>query len=298
MNSKSIYRSKIRKYRIKKALTMLFVYSVLLIPLIPILLMLGWLFAQSFSEGPTNTVIPRGFTLENFKFLWARIRFGLSEYPTIWPLVMNSLIIAIATVAFEVPIAALAGYSLSRMEFKGRTETMRLIIALHAFPGVILLIALFYILNRMGLYGKGLLTLLGVALIKAGLSVPMDTWILKGFFDGIPWELEWAALVDGASRFKAWRKVLLPIIAPGISAIAIFSFMSGWGEFLLAYTYVKRKELYPLSVFLYSVLGEFVFVDWGLLAAITLFYIAPILLFYALTQKTLLKLQLVGAVKG
>lgn len=298
MNSKSIYRSKIRKYRIKKALTMLFVYSVLLIPLIPILLMLGWLFAQSFSEGPTNTVIPRGFTLENFKFLWTRIRFGLSEYPTIWPLVMNSLIIAIATVAFEVPIAALAGYSLSRMEFKGRTETMRLIIALHAFPGVILLIALFYILNRMGLYGKGLLTLLGVALIKAGLSVPMDTWILKGFFDGIPWELEWAALVDGASRFKTWRKVLLPIIAPGISAIAIFSFMSGWGEFLLAYTYVKRKELYPLSVFLYSVLGEFVFVDWGLLAAITLFYIAPILLFYALTQKTLLKLQLVGAVKG
>lgn len=298
MSSRNDYVSKIRKYRIKRALTLIFVYAVLLVPLIPILLMVGWLIAQSFSEGPTDSIIPNGFTLNNFRFLWAPIRFGLSEYPNIWPLVINSLFLALGTTAFEIPVAALAGYALSRMDFKGRMFTMRLIVALHAFPGVILLIALFYILNRLGLYGKGFLTLVGVALVKAGLGIPMDTWILKGFFDGIPWELEWAAMVDGATRFKAWRKILLPIVAPGISAVAIFSFMSGWGEFLIAYTYIKRKEFYPLSVFLYSVIGEFVYVDWGLLAAIALFYMIPVLIFYALSQKTLLKLQLVGAVKG
>ena len=289
MGKSSVYRSKIIKARIMKIITTIIVYSVLLIPLIPIILMVGWLVAQSFSNGPTNGIIPRGFTLKNFRFLWSPIRFGLSSYPSIWPLVINSLIIALGTTAFEIPVAALAAYALSRMEFRGRIATMKLIVALHAFPGVILLI---------GLYGKGFLTLLGVALVKAGLGVPMDTWILKGFFDGIPWELEWAAIVDGASRFQTWRKVLLPIIAPGISAVALFSFMGGWGEFLIAYTYIKRKEFYPLSVFLYSVIGEFVFVDWGLLAAIALFYIIPVLVFYALSQKTLLKLQLVGAVKG
>ncbi len=288
----------VRKAKIMALLKMAFVYAVLLVPLVPVLMMVAWLFVQSISAGPTMGLIPRGITLKNFRFLWSEIRFGLSKYPTIWPIVMNSLILALGVTAFEVPVAALTGYALSRMEFRGRVALMKLIIALHAFPGVILLIALFYILNRLGLYGKGLLTLIGVALVKAGLGVPMDTWILKGFFDGIPWELEWAAMIDGCSRFQTWRKVLLPIIAPGISAVAIFAFMSGWGEFLIAYTYIKRKEFYPLSVFLYSVIGEFVFVDWGLLAAVALFYILPILLFYALSQRTLLKLQLVGGIKG
>ncbi|KYH36553.1 MAG: sugar ABC transporter permease [Candidatus Bathyarchaeota archaeon B24] len=297
-SKKSGYRAAIRKAKLMNLLKYVIVYSVLLIPLIPILSMIAWLIVQSFSEGPTSGLIPRGFTFENFRFLWHPIRFGLSEYPNIWPIVGNSLILAVGTVAFEIPVAALAGYALSRMKFPGRVATMKLIVALHAFPGVILLIALFYILNRLGLYGKGILTLIGVALVKAGLGVPMDTWILKGFFDGIPWELEWAAMVDGCSRFQTWRKILLPIITPGISAVAIFSFMGGWGEFLLAYTYIKRREFYPISVFLYSVIGEFVFVDWGLLAAVALFYMIPILVFYALTQKTLLKLQLVGAVKG
>jgi len=297
-SKKSGYRAAIRKAKLMNLLKYVIVYSVLLIPLVPILSMIAWLIVQSFSEGPTSGLIPRGFTFENFRFLWHPIRFGLSEYPNIWPIVGNSLILAVGTVAFEIPVAALAGYALSRMKFPGRVATMKLIVALHAFPGVILLIALFYILNRLGLYGKGILTLIGVALVKAGLGVPMDTWILKGFFDGIPWELEWAAMVDGCSRFQTWRKILLPIITPGISAVAIFSFMGGWGEFLLAYTYIKRREFYPISVFLYSVIGEFVFVDWGLLAAVALFYMIPILVFYALTQKTLLKLQLVGAVKG
>ena len=292
------YKAAIRKAKIMNFIKYLIVYSVLLVPLIPIISMVIWLVVQSFSEGPTSGLIPRGFTLKNFRFLWHPIRFGLSEYPNIWPIVANSLILAFGTMAFDIPVSALAGYALSRMKFRGRVATMKLIVALHAFPGVILLIALFYILNRLGLYGKGILTLIGVALVKAGLSIPMNTWILKGFFDGIPWELEWAAMVDGCSRFQTWRKILLPVIAPGISAVAIFSFMGGWGEFLLAYTYIKRKEFYPISVFLYSVIGEFVFVDWGLLAAVALFYMIPIIAFYGLVQRTLLKLQLVGAVKG
>ena len=175
---------------------------------------------------------------------------------------------------------------------------MNFIVFLHTFPGVLMLIALLYLLVQMGLYGKGVLTLIGVALVKVALDVPMSVWILKGFFDGIPWELEWAALVDGCSKFQVWKSVLLPIIKPGISAIAIFSFMSGWGEWLIAYTYLRDPEYYTFPVLLSSLVYEFRFVNWGLLAAMSLFYIIPTLIMYALTQKTLLKLQLVGAVKG
>lgn len=276
----------------------IFVYSVVVVPLVMPILGLAWLFSQSFSEKVIVGLLPSGFTLKHFSFLWEQIRFGTKVYPNIWPVVRNSIFLCAVMVPVEVFVSASAAYALSRLRAPGRETIMNLIVFLHAFPGVLMLIALLYLLVQMGLYGRGILTLIGVALVKAALDIPMSTWILKGFFDGIPWELEWAALVDGCTRFQVWRKVLLPIIKPGISAIAILSFMSGWGEWLLAYTFLRDPEYYTLPVLLTSLVYEFRFVNWGLLAAMSLFYIIPILLLYAIIQKTLLKIQLVGAVKG
>lgn len=288
---------KIKRYVIKFVKD-LFAYAIVVIPLVIPLMGLAWLFAQSFSKKVVIGILPSEFTFDNFAFLWSQIKFGTKVYPNIWPVVRNSLFLCLVQVPLEIFVSASAAYALSRLRTPGRGAIMNFIVFLHAFPGVLMLIALLYLLVQMGFYGKGILTLVGVAIVKAGLEVPVATWILKGFFDGIPWELEWAALVDGCNRFQVWFKVLLPIIRPGISAIAIFAFMSGWGEWLMAYTYLRDPEYYTFPVLLSSLVYEFRFVNWGLLAAMSLFYIIPILILYALTQKTLLKIQLVGAVKG
>ncbi len=287
-----------KTWRILKIAIDIYVYGLVVVPLVIPLLGLAWLVIQSFSSKVVIGLIPSDFTLDNFFFLWKPIKFGTKVYPNIWPVVRNSLILCAILVPTEVTVSSLAGYALSRLRVPGREGIMRFIVFLHAFPGVLFLIALLYFLVQIGFYGKGILTLIGVALIKAGLNIPMSTWILKGFFDGVPWDIEWAALVDGATRLQLWRKVMLPIIRPGISAIAVLSFMSGWGEWLLAYTFLTDPDIYTLPVLITSLVYEFRFVNWGLLASMSLFYIVPILITYAVMQKTLLKIQLVGAVKG
>jgi len=287
----------IKGYIIRRILKYIVILVVAVIPLIPIWCMYLWLISQSFSGKVILGILPTDFTLHNWRFLWSPIKMGLKEYPNIWPVLLNTLYLALGTSGFVVLISTLGGYALSRMEFKGRTQLMEFVIALHAFPAVILLIAMFIILNKLGLYGKGLITLTGIILVKAGLECPMASWIIKGFFDTIPWDIEWAALVDGCSRITAWRRVILPLILPGIGAIAIFSFLSGWSEFLLVFTYVKDEAYYTLPVLIYYLIGEFKFIDWGMLAAIALFYAIPTIIFFTTSQKILLRIY-VGGVKG
>jgi len=285
-----------RRALIRTIIKYIVVIVVAVIPLIPIWIMFLWLIAQSFSSKVTFGIIPSGFTLNNWRFLWSPFKMGLKEYPNIWPITLNTLFLALGVAGLEVLISSMAGYALSRMNFRGRIGLMQFIIALHAFPSVILLIALFIILNKMGLYGKGYMTLLGIILIKAGLEIPMASWIIKGFFDAIPWDLEWAALVDGCTRWRVWRSIILPLVLPGIGAISIFAFLSGWAEFLLVYTYVVGEEYYTLPVLIYYLIGELKFVDWGMLAAVGLFFTIPTLIFFSTTQKLLLRIY-VGGVK-
>jgi len=272
------------------------VIIVAIIPLIPIWTMILWLAVQSFSGKVILGIIPSDFTFKNWRFLWSPMKMGLKEYPNIWPITLNTLFLALGVTGLVVFVSTLGGYALSRMEFKGRVGLMQFIIALHAFPSIILLIALFVILNHLGLYGKGIMTLVGIILIKAGLEIPMATWIIKGFFDAIPWDLEWAALVDGCTRWKAWRTVILPLVLPGIGAISIFSFLSGWSEFLLVFTYVKDEAYYTLPVLIYYMIGEYKFIDWGMLAALGLFYAIPTIIFFSTSQKLLLRIY-VGGIK-
>ena len=272
------------------------VIIVAVVPLIPIWTMILWLAVQSFSGKVILGIIPSDFTFKNWRFLWSPMKMGLKEYPNIWPITLNTLFLALGVTGLVVFISTLGGYALSRMEFKGRVGLMQFIIALHAFPSIILLIALFVILNNLGLYGKGIMTLVGIILIKAGLEIPMATWIIKGFFDAIPWDLEWAALVDGCTRWKAWRTVILPLVLPGIGAISIFSFLSGWSEFLLVFTYVKDEAYYTLPVLIYHMIGEYKFIDWGMLAALGLFYAIPTIIFFSTSQKLLLRIY-VGGIK-
>jgi len=284
------------RYLIHKALKYMIAVIVAVIPIIPIWLMYSWLISQSFSKTVILGIVPSGLTLSNWRFLWSSITMGLKTYPSVWPIVLNTLFLSLGVSGLVVFISSLGGYALSRMEFKGRTQLMQFILALHAFPSVILLVALFILLNKLGLYGKGIMTLVGIILVKAALEIPMATWIIKGFFDSIPWDVEWAALVDGCTRFKTWRNIILPLVLPGIGAVAVFSFLSGWSEFLLVFTFVKDESYYTLPVLIYHMIGEFKDINWGLLAALGLFYMIPVLIFFSLSQKVLLRIY-VGGIK-
>ncbi|MCD6301489.1 MAG: carbohydrate ABC transporter permease [Staphylothermus sp.] len=286
-----------RRILLEKITKVLVVLFVAVIPSIPIWLMYLGLIAQAFSSKVTVGIIPSGFTLKNWRFLWSTIQMGLKKYPNIWPITMNSLYLALGTALLVTFVAGLAGYALSRMEFRGRTKMMEFILALHAFPSIVLLIALFVLLNKLGLYGKGFITLTGVMITKAALEAPMGAWIMKGFFDSIPWDIEWAALVDGCNRLTAWRKVILPLVLPGFAAVAVFAFLAGWAEFIMAFTFIREDRWWPLSVMIYHVIGEYKFIDWGFLAALSLFYALPTIIFFIFSQKFLLRIY-VGGVKG
>ncbi|RLF22985.1 MAG: carbohydrate ABC transporter permease [Thermoprotei archaeon] len=296
--SSTYYRNVIRKAKIRTMIGYIIVYSVLCIPLVPIVMMYGWLVIQAFSGRPVTWLIPNQPTLRNWYFLSGPImKGGTVLYSNFWQLVGNTLLLALGTTGLVVIASSLAGYVISRFDFKGRDPLLKSVVVFHSLPGVLFLIALMYLLNYLGIYGKGFLTLLTVILIKAGLETPMYTWMLKGFFDSVPWELEWAALVDGCTRFQAWRRVVLPMIFPGIAAVSVFAFLSGWGEYLLVYVYITQKEYYTLSVALSDLTFEFLFIDYGMLAAFSLFYMIPAVIFFILTQKYLMTMRII-AYKG
>jgi len=260
---------------------------------IPIFFAYLWLFASSISSELALGIIPTKFTFHNWRFLWSEIKLGLTVFENIWPVTLNSILLAGSITILEVIISLLAGFALSRMDFFGKDFIMKATIILHAFPGVALLIALFYVLNYISLLDS----IIGVVLVKVALELPMATWMIKGFFDDIPWELEWAAYIDGCSRFQTWYKIILPQIKPGISAIAIFAFLAGWSEFIYSYTFLFSSENYTLSVFLKNLIGDFRFLDYGLLAAVGLFYLIPVIVFFLISQKSFMKIHF-GGIKG
>ena len=141
---------------------------------------------------------------------------------------------SLATTAVVLLVSSMAGYALSRLHFPGRRAFLGSVLLLHSFPSVTLLIATFIVLRQLGLYDQ----LLGVILVKAAFELPLGIWIMKGFFDTVPWELEMAALVDGAGRITTWWRVVMPLVRPGLLALGLLAFVSGWNEFLLPFVFM------------------------------------------------------------
>ncbi|MBZ4669330.1 MAG: ABC-type transporter, integral rane subunit [Defluviitaleaceae bacterium] len=281
------------KERLEIMLPKIFVYTIIILVSMPIIIAYAWLLLNSLSKEALFGFIPRKFTIENWRFIWSEIQIGTRLFPSIWPITWNTFVLAGGITVLEVFIATLSGFSLSRMKFKGKNLIMKLTIFLHAFPGVALLIALYIVLQKIGLLDK----IIGVVLVKVALNIPMSAWIIKGFFDDIPWDIEWASYIDGCTRLQAWWKVIVPQLKPGIAAISIFSFMSGWSEFIYAYTFIYSPKNFTLAVFLKNLIGDFRMLDYGLLCAAGLYYMIPTILFFVLSQKSLMKVSF-GGIKG
>ncbi|MCL0065409.1 carbohydrate ABC transporter permease [Dehalococcoidia bacterium] len=265
-------------------------YGFLLITGLPIVVGYAWLFINSFSDVLVFGLIPERLTLENWTFLWEA---PSPWYPCLWRTFANTLLLALGMVVVTVGISTPAAYVLSRMKFPGRAAFLAGTLILHGFPGITLLISLFFVLRFLGLLDS----VVGVFLIRASLMMPFAIWVMKGFFDNIPWDVERAALVDGATRLQTWYKVMLPQVKPGIGAISIFAFLAGWAEFIFVITFIGDRSNWTLTSYVNAIVGDFRFLDYGLLAATSLFYMFPVLLFFLFAQKYLLEMS-VGGMKG
>jgi len=144
-------------------------------------------------------------------------------------------------------------------------------------------------------YLRLLYTIQGLVLVRMSMEIPYGVWIMKGFFDGVPWDIEWAALVDGCSRFQAWRRILFPLVRPGLLAVSLFGFLAGWEDFIFAYILLPG-ETKVLSVLIQGLIATEV-IDYGVLAAMSLFYMAPAMIFFLIAQITLARVAIAGGIR-
>lgn len=254
----------------------------------PIVILYFWLFEASISNH-TYGLRAEGLTLDHWRFLTEPTSEGLS----VWRAFLNTIAFAVPLGLLDVTVSSLAGYAISRLSFQGRSVLLSFTIILHAFPSATLLIAIFWVLRALRLYD----TILGVVLVSTALSLPLGVWLMKGFFDNVPWDVEMSALIDGCSRLRAWWSVVLPIVRPGLAALVVFSFLGGWGAYLIPYTFLSSTSIQPISLYLQIMMGDFEFVNYGDIAAVALFQLLPVIIFYLLAQRSLLNLYS-GGMKG
>jgi inositol-phosphate transport system permease protein len=262
-------------------------FIVILAITFPIALGYLWLVLTSMNREVHGLVPVGGWELQNWRFLWEPI----GRRPMIWRVLINTLIFAGGVSLLVVTVSAMAAYAISRMNFRGRGMFLGLVLVLHAFPAVSLLIATFYVLVMLRLFDS----LLGVVLVMTSFMMPLGIWLLKGFFDNLSWDMEMAALVDGASRFRIFFQIALPLAKPGLFALGIFAFLIAWGEFILPYTFIASSRVWIFSVYLQSLMGDLSATDYGLLTAVGVFYTLPAIIVFLLGQKYLLQMYYGGS---
>jgi multiple sugar transport system permease protein len=205
----------------------------------------------------------------------------------------NSLLIATATTILSVLLAVFAAYSLVRLQYRGRRWAGRLILFSYLTPASLLFIPLAVIIARLRLGN----TLHGLVLVYLTFSTGLSTWLLMGYFRAVPPDLEEQAMVDGATRLGALFRVLLPVSAPGIVAVSVFTFTAAWNELLLALIFITSPDLRTVPVALnYLITGDTF--RWGLIMAGAVASAVPVMILYYLAQRFVVQGLTAGSVKG
>ena len=215
------------------------------------------------------------------------------EGKSFWLWFRNSLIVSIGTSILGLVIAIPAGYAFSRYKFTGRDVSMFAFLLVQMFPGIIILVPYFLVMKTLGLLNSHL----GLILAYCVTALPLCVWMLKGFFDTVPRELEEAATLDGCNQFQVFTKVVLPLSLPAVAVTALFSFLAAWNEFLLALTFNTSNDMYTLPVGLASLIsatGQ----AWGDFAAASILVSLPVALLFLFFQKFLIEGLAAGGVKG
>lgn len=248
-----------------------------------------WIFTSSIKEpqeiiARKPTLLPQSFTLQHYDKLLNR-----SPFPTY---LRNSLIVALGTMIITVVLATLAAYGLYRLRFPGRQMLFRVILVTYAFPGVLLLVPMYDMMSRLGLVDR----LLALVIVDVTLAAPFAVWMLQAFFRTIPQELEEAAALDGATRLGIIVRILLPLAAPGVAAIAIFAFITSWTEYIFSSILIVSEANRTVPVGLAGIIGQYQ-VDWGLLLAGATATALPVLVLFGLVGRNFVEGLTAGAVR-
>jgi N,N'-diacetylchitobiose transport system permease protein len=230
--------------------------------------------------------IPLHPTLDHFRSAMAR--------PYFWANVKNSLVIVLVTVAIAMVLAFLAAIALAKYRFTGMKVFIVLMIGIQMLPQAGLIIPLYIVLAGRHQVN----TLTGVILVYLTFALPFCVWTLRGFVLGIPKELEEAAMVDGSTRLGAFVRILLPLVAPGLVATAVFAFITSWNEFIFANTLLHSGNKQTITVWLSFLYGGNRFVDWGQIMAASTLIAIPVVIFFLLVQRRISFGLTTGAVKG
>jgi arabinogalactan oligomer/maltooligosaccharide transport system permease protein len=257
-----------------------------------------WVIALAFSgtQTPTPRVlpVPTAPTLEHLTaVVGATRKVGDS---TVWLFgrqLANSVVVALATAAAGVAIAIPTAYALARFNFVGKEAGVRTMLATQMFPAVASAVPLYLILSNLGLLNSRT----GLVVCYASTSVPFSIFQLRAAFEAIPVDLEEAAMVDGATRFAAFVRVVLPAARPAIAVTALFAFMSAYNEFILAATLLDKEEMFTLPVMLQRYIGEYD-AQWEKFAAGALVVSLPVMALFYVLQRNLVAGLTAGGVKG
>jgi multiple sugar transport system permease protein len=228
---------------------------------------------------------PSRSTFEHYEFVIAH-----SAFPTFFK---NSLIVAGSTAIAVTILASLAGYALSRFNFRAKYWIVALMLITQMFPLVMLVAPIFKMLSPLGLTNS----LTGLVIVYTAFNVPFATFLMQSFFDGIPKDLEEAAMIDGATQFVAFRQIILPLTLPGIAATLGFVFTAAWSELLFALMLISGNDAATFPVGLLTFVSKFS-VDFGQMMAAGILALIPACLFFLLIQRYLVQGLTAGAVKG
>jgi multiple sugar transport system permease protein len=230
------------------------------------------------------TIFPHSFTTEHYDKLLAA-----SDYATY---MVNSILVAGASTVLTLLLAIPAGYAFFRLTFRGRAALYRVILLAYAFPSIVVLVPLFAMFARLGLIDS----LLALVLVNTAFALPFAIWMLRAFFAQIPPEIEEAARMDGGPPLTILRRILLPLIAPGVGAVAVFAFVTSWTEYVFASVMILSDARRTVPVGFAGIIGQYQ-VDWGLLLAGASLAILPVVAVFALIGRWFVAGLTEGAVK-
>ncbi len=230
-------------------------------------------------------IIPDNATLDNYTRLFTEKNF------LVW--IWNSIIITIVVATIGVALAATSAYAFSRWKFRMRSAGLVFLLTTQMIPAGMLLIPIYLLLARLQLTN----TYTGMVLAYIVSSIPFSVWILKGYYDTIPIDLEEAAMIDGASRLGTFTRMVLPLSTPALAIVFLFNFMQSWQEFPVAYRILTQDTMWTWTLGIKSMQGEFQ-TEWGMYAAASVLIMLPVVLLFLYSAKWLVSGLTLGSVKG
>jgi len=288
MNKKTV-KNKNQKVNLSNFIQRAIIYAVLVMISIVIVTPILWIVLSSFNSGTSlfsSSLIPKNPTLVHYKELFTQ-----TDFPKWY---MNTLKIATINMIISVILTTLSAYAFSRFKFKGRKQGLMAMMILQMFPSFLAMTAIYILLSKLGLLNSHW----GLILVYAGGQIPYNTWLCKGYFDGIPKSLDEAAKIDGASNMTIFVKIILPLARPIITLVALTNFMSPWFDFIFPQIILKSSDKKTLAMGLFDWVQKQQNTHFTRFAAGAILVAIPITILFVYLQKHIVEGLSSGATKG